>query len=249
MSKYCRNCGYEMKDDHNVCINCGTKADTVVTSTAPTTPTGSNGIAIGGFVCALLGLNIIGLILSIIGISNAKKCDGKNKGLAIAGVIIAAIRIVMTIIAIIIFFLALIPSTIDSIEDTIDDEWENIEEKYEDTTKQINTNLPDYKDGKVVVYMFVGDGCPHCEEAKEWFESIKGQYGNKFVIEEYETWYNEENAELMSEIATKRGEIFKATGVPYIIIGKKSWVGFNQGNYSQEIIKQIEEQYNKNQDI
>ena len=246
MSKYCRNCGKEMNDTDNACANCGTKIETVSNNTTVVvnnTNTGSNGIAIAGFVCALLGVNLIGLILSIIGISNAKKCDGKNKGLAIAGVIISSIRIVLTIILIIIICLSVVPSTIDEARERINDEWENTTETIKEKT--IEALLPEKKDGKAVVYFFRGDGCSHCDEATKWFDSIKNQYGKMFIVEDYETWYNEDNAALMNQVAKIRGEEDKVTGVPYIIVGDKSWVGFEQESYGPEIIEQINKLYDE----
>ena len=117
---FCVECGKELKDDEKFCPSCGTKTDepvapasapvtsVTVTSSTPTTSGGDNGIAIAGFICAMLGLNIVGLILSGIGLANANKCDGKNKGLALAGVIISCIRLVLTIVLLIFYFYALI---------------------------------------------------------------------------------------------------------------------------------------------
>lgn len=95
---------------------------------------------------------------------------------------------------------------------------------------------------EVNVYLFRGEGCPHCEEAIEWFKSIEEEYGSKFNIVDYETWYDEENAELMQKVAEARGET--AEGVPYIIIGNKSWNGFTD-SYKSEMIEEIESEYNK----
>ena len=70
----------------------------------------SNGLAISGFICSLIffpiGLGVLtaiaGLILSIFGLSSAKKLPGnKGHGLALAGVIISGIRIVLILIGIV----------------------------------------------------------------------------------------------------------------------------------------------------
>ena len=94
---------------------------------------------------------------------------------------------------------------------------------------------------EVPVYFFRGEGCPHCEEAETWFKSIEEEYGSKFKIVDYETWYDEDNADLMQKVAKARGE--KAEGVPYIIIGNKSWNGFDESSYAEEIISEIETVY------
>ena len=71
----------------------------------------SNGLAIAGFVCSLIILPPIdimcilaGLILSIIGLNDAKKLPGKKGyGLALAGVIISVLRIALLLILLVAF--------------------------------------------------------------------------------------------------------------------------------------------------
>ena len=96
-------------------------------------------------------------------------------------------------------------------------------------------------DKRVLVYFFRGEGCPHCQEAEEWFDSIESEYGSKYRIVDYETWYNEDNADLMQRVSDARDD--NATGVPYIIIGDKSWVGFAADTYGPEIKAQIDTVY------
>lgn len=104
----------------------------------------------------------------------------------------------------------------------------------------------DKKDTKEVnIYFFRGQGCSHCAEAEEWFKSIEEELGDRFEIVDYETWYNEDNAELMKKVAEARGEAEQATGVPYIIVGDKSWIGFAD-DYKEEIKDQINSEYGKN---
>ena len=91
---------------------------------------------------------------------------------------------------------------------------------------------------KVNIYFFHGDGCPHCEELKTYFNSLDNSYKEKINIQEYEVWNDYENAELMENISILRDD--DATGVPYFIIGDKSWIG-----YSSSMDKEIEEQINK----
>lgn len=93
---------------------------------------------------------------------------------------------------------------------------------------------------EVPVYFFRGEGCPHCEEAEEWFASIEEEYGSLFNIVDYEVWYNSENAELMQSVADARGE--EASGVPYIIVGNLSWNGFTS-DYGEEILSEIKKLY------
>ena len=95
---------------------------------------------------------------------------------------------------------------------------------------------------KINIYFFKGNGCPHCEEAEAFFNSIEEEYGKYYNLIDYETWYDTDNAELMAKVASKLGE--EANGVPYIIIGKKTWNGYTS-NYNDEIISTIKKEYNK----
>lgn len=95
---------------------------------------------------------------------------------------------------------------------------------------------------KVKLYFFHGNGCPHCAEAEEFFDSIQAEYGDKFEIVAYETWYDSSNAELLQKVGDARDE--NITGVPYILIGNKSWSGYTS-SYGDEIIEAIKSEYEK----
>lgn len=97
------------------------------------------------------------------------------------------------------------------------------------------------EDKRAIVYFFHGSTCPHCQEAREWFQSIEEEYGSKYRIVEYEVWNDTANAELMQKVSDMRGD--NATGVPYIIIGDKSWIGFSQESMASEITAQIDTVY------
>lgn len=117
-----------------------------------------------------------------------------------------------------------------------DDEYEYEYQEASEGAREVEETSEESVSKKVNVYLFRGEGCPHCQEAEEWFKSIEEEYGSFFELIDYETWYNEENAELMQKVADARGET--AEGVPYIIIGNKSWNGFAE-SYTDEIIEQI----------
>ena len=109
------------------------------------------------------------------------------------------------------------------------------------TTSESETTVSN-DDKKVNLYLFRGEGCPHCAKAEEWFDSIKGKYGDYFKVVDYEVWNDEDNAKLMKKVAKLRNE--DVSGVPYIIIGDKSWNGFDE-SYEDEMIKQIKSVYSQ----
>ena len=109
----------------------------------------------------------------------------------------------------------------------------------ENTTEEASSN--DNSDSKKVnVYFFRGEGCSHCADAQEWFDTIKEEYSEYYNLIDYEVWYNTDNSDLMQKVADARGE--EAEGVPYIIIGNKSWNGFDS-SYEEDMINQIKSVY------
>lgn len=104
-----------------------------------------------------------------------------------------------------------------------------------------NSNKDTEKE-EVKVYFFHGNGCPHCEDASEWFDEIEDEYGDLFSLDSYEVWYDEENKDLMEEVADTKGDI--VNGVPYIVVGDKSWNGFDD-DVSEEILAAIKDEYDK----
>lgn len=78
---------------------------------------------------------------------------------------------------------------------------------------------------KIDLYLFYGDGCPHCAHEKEFLETMKTKYEN-LEIHTYETWYNSENNTLMTRVKNALGTENK--GVPYTVIGKTGYTGYNE---------------------
>ena len=93
---------------------------------------------------------------------------------------------------------------------------------------------------EVNVYFFKGEGCGFCAAGLEWFDELDDKYDDMYELHEYETWYDEKNANLMNAVAEVRGET--VNGVPYIIVGNQSWNGFDE-NVGKEILAKIKEEY------
>ena len=103
-----------------------------------------------------------------------------------------------------------------------------------------------FDDKKVNIYFFWGDGCPHCADAHSFFDSIKEEYKDYFNLYGFEVWYNDENHSLYNTFAKSMGE--KPSGVPYYIIGEKTFAGYTSG-WNEEIINTIKNEASKNSDI
>ena len=114
----------------------------------------------------------------------------------------------------------------------------------ESTEKQSNTvdvNLDNItkEGGKVNIYFFWGDGCPHCEEQFAFLDSIESEYGDLYNLYTFETWQNEENAELLKTFSDAM-EV-ESRGVPYTIIGEEVFTGFSESMESKFINAIVEE--------
>lgn len=99
-------------------------------------------------------------------------------------------------------------------------------------------------DKKINVYLFRGEGCPHCEEAIEWFNdtlSKDEEYSKYYKLVEFEVWYDEDNSKLMSEVAEELGT--QASGVPFIVIGDKYFSGFSSTSSPDELKEAIKNAY------
>lgn len=131
-----------------------------------------------------------------------------------------------------------------------DVEIENEKDTNEDKTSASTTNIKldniTKKDGKVNIYLFWGDGCPHCKEEKLFLKSIENEYGNLFNVYEFEVWHNEENEKIMKEFGKAMND--NLTGVPYTIIGKESIKGFNDSK-KEQILDAIINESKNNYDV
>ena len=85
---------------------------------------------------------------------------------------------------------------------------------------QEDTESPD-----VIIYIFWGDGCPHCAVAKPYLESLANALSH-VELRDYEIYYDADNQALFQQMAASLG--FEPQGVPTIIIGEYYWEGFGE---------------------
>ena len=77
---------------------------------------------------------------------------------------------------------------------------------------------------EITLYLFYGDGCPHCASEKEFLSDIEDDY-DKFNIVKYEVWKNSDNQELLKKV--RNGLKIEDNGVPVTIIGDTVIVGWS----------------------
>lgn len=99
-----------------------------------------------------------------------------------------------------------------------------ISKDYEDLI--YNVVGEDIIEDKVNIYLFYGNGCPHCEKEEEFLTKLQEKYKDKIQVFKYETWYNSENTSMMLKIK-KTFNLAENKSVPFTIIGKETYVGYN----------------------
>ena len=92
---------------------------------------------------------------------------------------------------------------------------------------------------KYNIYLFYGDGCPHCAELEEFFEDYLEEFDNVELIK-YEVWNSAENRELLVKVQDELNN--HSSGVPYLVIGDKAISGYSKGVHDKKI-KQTLEKY------
>lgn len=86
------------------------------------------------------------------------------------------------------------------------------------------------------IYLFYGDGCPHCAKEKEYLNELKESYDIDLKL--YEVWYDEDNIDLLNRVQEALDA--ESNYVPYTVIGDSHFIGFND-NTKTQIKKAIEE--------
>ena len=89
---------------------------------------------------------------------------------------------------------------------------------------------------KLNIYLFWGNGCPHCAKEKTFLSKILPNYPT-VTLNQYEVYYSSDNAELMQKVAEKID--VDAGGIPFLIIGDKEFVGYSEGTTDTEIESRI----------
>ena len=89
----------------------------------------------------------------------------------------------------------------------------------------------------VNIYLFYSDSCPHCSAEKKLLSEIDEDYDNVRIYK-YEVTKNEDNANLMFEVAALFG--IEITGVPFTVVADKVYKGFNYDSYKSKFLGTID---------
>ena len=82
---------------------------------------------------------------------------------------------------------------------------------------------PEPEEHPVYIYLFWGEGCPHCAKAKPYFESLAQKYP-QVIYRDYEIYFDAANQKFLSDMAAMHG--FEVSGVPTALVGQYLMVGY-----------------------
>ena len=74
------------------------------------------------------------------------------------------------------------------------------------------------------IYLFHGDGCPHCSELLDYLDPYLEEHPN-VILYKYEVWNNKENLEKLKGVQEVLGT--SKNGIPFLVIGKSIIVGYD----------------------
>ena len=91
------------------------------------------------------------------------------------------------------------------------------------TTTARETRAPS-QDDPVVLTLFHGDGCPHCDRAEDFLVGLEDRWPD-LVVEKFEVWNDATNRAQFREVMAELGS--EAGAVPTTIVRGRVWVGFS----------------------
>ena len=137
-----------------------------------------------------------------------------------------------------------IPNIKENVEDNISDDL-NIENK-EDKHNKENLQDIDNNSNKYTLYLFHGETCPACLNAKEKIKKDLMDISNLEIIT-YEIWNNQDNSALMDKVAEKLG--VEVNYIPFFVINTFNKVGYDKDdvlnelkNDNKDIVKEVLEE-------
>ncbi len=94
---------------------------------------------------------------------------------------------------------------------------------------------------KVNIYLFYGDGCPHCEKTEKYLDTLYDKYDIK--VYSYEVWNSQINSQKMLQVGRYLNT--SITGVPFIVVNNVAITGFAEGITETTIEYHIKDMINK----
>ena len=89
----------------------------------------------------------------------------------------------------------------------------NMKDNKEIKLTDMTENNISYSKEKINIYLFYGEGCPHCEELKNYLNSLDNKEKSYFDIYTFEVWNNNKNSvttqvDYQIPDASKTGQVY-----------------------------------------
>ena len=86
----------------------------------------------------------------------------------------------------------------------------------------------DLGSNKPNIYIFWGDGCPHCKALAKFISKLPAETKDKVNIYSFEVWSDKDNKSFMKKFGKYLGQ--DVSGVPFMVIGDKIFDGYSSGD-------------------
>ena len=86
----------------------------------------------------------------------------------------------------------------------------------------------DLSSNKPNIYIFWGDGCPHCKALAKFISKLPAETKKQVNIYSFEVWSNKDNKSLMKNFGKYLNQDVR--GVPFMVIGDKIFDGYSSGD-------------------
>ena len=96
--------------------------------------------------------------------------------------------------------------------------------------QMVQANASSQSQGQTIIYLFWGDGCPHCAAEKPFLEDL-AKSNPRIELRQFEVWNNVQNQERLNVMAASFG--FEAKVVPITFVGQRYWVGYNDQTHAE----------------
>ena len=171
--------------------------------------------------------------------STPQNTQSPNKKRAqLASLIVLAILAILSTIAVVVMPLMNKNSSDKSAESSLNESTESTqtENTNQSTSKQSqgtefafnHESDIDLGSNKSNIYIFWGDGCPHCKALAKFISKLPAEIKNKVNIYSFEVWSDKDNKTLMKNFGKFLDQDVR--GVPFMVIGDKIFDGYSSGD-------------------
>ena len=91
------------------------------------------------------------------------------------------------------------------------------------------------------MYLFYGEGCPHCKALETYLDDYLKDNKNVHLYT-YEVWHDDDNVQKLKDVINMLGAT--QTGIPFLVVGDTYVVGYDE-NYTPSKIKNVVNYYSE----